>query len=60
MQQIYRRTLVPECGYNEVSSNFIEITLRHGRSPGEKKKDRGSDRERERDQQFFLKIKKLT
>ena len=51
---------MPECGYNEVSSNFIEITLRHGRSPGEKKKDRGSDTERERDQQFFLKIKKLT
>ena len=51
---------MPECGYNEVSSNFIEITLRHGRSPREKKRDRESDRERERDQQSFLKIKKVT
>ena len=33
MQQIYKRTPMPECDFNKVASNFIEIALRHGRSP---------------------------
>ena len=32
MQQIYRGTLLSKCDFN-LQSNFIEITLRHGRSP---------------------------
>ena len=31
--QIYRRTLMPECDFNKVIYEFIEITLRHGCSP---------------------------
>ena len=30
MQQIYGRTPIPKCDFNKVSSNFIEIALRHG------------------------------
>ena len=33
MQQIYRRTPMPKCDFNNVVSNFIEISLRHGCSP---------------------------
>ena len=36
MQQTYRRTLMPKCGFNRVAlqlCNFIEIALRHGCSP---------------------------
>ena len=33
MQQIYRRIPMPKCGFNEITSNFIEIALRHGCSP---------------------------
>ena len=32
-QQIYRRTPIPKCDFNNMQSNFIEITLRHGCSP---------------------------
>ena len=32
MQQIYRRTPRPKCGFNKVS-NFIEIAIRHWCSP---------------------------
>ena len=34
MQQIFRRTPMPKCGFNKVvlQSNFIEITLEHGYS----------------------------
>ena len=32
-QQIYRRTPMPNCDFNKVASNFIEIALRHGCSP---------------------------
>ena len=27
MQQIYKRTPIPKCGFNEVASNFIKIAL---------------------------------
>ena len=33
MQQIYRRTSMPKCDFNKIALNFIEIALRHGRSP---------------------------
>ena len=33
MQQIYRRRSRSKCDFNDVESNFIEITLRHGCSP---------------------------
>ena len=35
MQQIYRRTPMPKCGFNKVAkqSNFIEMALRYGCSP---------------------------
>ena len=34
MQQNYRRTPMQKCHFNKVAWNFIEITLRHGCSPG--------------------------
>ena len=33
MQQICWRTLMPKCDFNKVTSDFIEIALRHGCSP---------------------------
>ena len=33
VQQIYRRTHMPKCDFNELLCSFIEITLRHGSSP---------------------------
>ena len=33
MLQVYKRTPVPKCDFNNVASNFIGITLRHGCSP---------------------------
>ena len=33
MQQIYRRTPMPNCDFNKVAKQRFEITLRHGCSP---------------------------
>ena len=33
MLQVYKRTPMPKCDFNNVASNFIGITLRHGCSP---------------------------
>ena len=35
MLQVYKRTPMPKCDFNNVASNFIGITFRHGCSPAD-------------------------